>query len=156
MYASCLLRSSRIGLKKKKLIPITQTGFRAVCGTLTDLTAITLIMEKTTTTEGNLYACFVDFKVAFDGVQRQRLWLKLMKWGIPSSLLNAIIELYSYTSVQVKLRDGSTISRKFNTDTGRKQGCVLTPCLFNLYLVDLPEYLSPEENLAPTLGSLRI
>mgnify|MGYP002804269459 CR=1 FL=1 len=104
----------------------------------------------------SLYVCFVDLKSAFDTVPRAKLWEKMACWGIPTRLLSAIIDLHTSTWVQVKVGNGKNITRKISTYVGLKQGCVLAPCLFNIYMADLSNELGQIICDAPKLAKLSI
>lgn len=154
LYASCLLVQLKTWSDDHKCIPRSQTGFRTGAGTLTNLTALTLLIEKST--NSCLFTCFVDLKQAFDSMPRKRLWEKLARWGIPKNLLSAIRELYSSTWSRVKLGDGRWTSKKIHTKNGLKQGCVPAPTLFNLYISDLEDALVDTNSHPPSLANEEI
>jgi len=89
-----------------------------------------------------LYVAFIDLKKAYDTVWRDGLFLKMLKLGIGGKLFQVIENLYSKTLVSVKLSDGMT--SYFSTNTGVKQGCVLSPALFNIYVNDIPEIFTDD------------
>ncbi|XP_078533257.1 uncharacterized protein LOC144819159 [Lissotriton helveticus] len=123
IYASNLLVELESWVSSTGIIPRTQTGFRPGLGTLTNLSALTLFVNKAIHNSTLLYTCFLDLKAAFDKVPRSNLWAKMKAWGVPPKLLGAIIELYSDTWVQVKKGDGRRLTKKFHTTNGLKQGC---------------------------------
>ena len=90
-------------------------------------------------TKNFLYVAFVDFQKAFDSVWREGLYFKLLKAGINGHFLKIVEDMYSKYCMVVKLTDG--YSEKIPTNTGVKQGCVISPMLFNFYINDLPEYI---------------
>lgn len=98
----------------------------------------------------------MDFKAAFDRVPRNLLWPKLKGWGVPQSLLLAIVQLHSKTWIRVKLGEGSHVSRKIETSSGVKQGCVLAPLFFNLLISDLLPILDGINCHPPQLDGVRI
>ena len=89
---------------------------------------------------GKLYTCFVDFKKAFDSIWHQGLLYKLLKYNIGGSFYKIISSMYSNSICCVK--DNYTRSEFFNYDKGVRQGCILSPLLFNLYLNELPFILN--------------
>ena len=87
----------------------------------------------------HLFGCFVDFSKAFDSVPRNLLIKKLQDRGIDGRILEIIKTLYLEDTASVKI--GNTYSPPFKTNRGVRQGCVLSPLLFILFLSDLQETL---------------
>ena len=82
-----------------------------------------------------LYGCFVDFSKAFHSIPRDILLNKLKKKGIDGRVRT----LYLEDTASVKI--GNKYSPPFKTNTGVRQGCILSPLLFNLFLADLQPIL---------------
>ena len=82
-----------------------------------------------------LYAIFIDFKKAYDTVNRDLLMKRLKSLGINGIFLRNIMAMYKKTEYCVKLKNGHT--RAINSNLGLKQGCPLSPMLFNLYIDDI-------------------
>lgn len=82
-----------------------------------------------------MYAFFVDFKAAFDSVNRNALTFKLLSIGVSHKFVNVINTLYTDTCSFVKC--GRNSSEIFEIKSGVKQGCNLSPILFSLFLDDL-------------------
>ena len=90
-------------------------------------------MEKAREYHRPLYICFVDLRKAYDPVNRRALWSVLQHcYHLPPKLLNVIKALHNKTSAAV--RTYGKISDQFPVSVGVKQGCVLAPTLFNLFL----------------------
>ena len=89
-----------------------------------------------------IFSCFVDFSKAFDSVPRDTLFTKLTKIGISGKFFNILKTIYKNDSCQVKLDDGLT--KIFYANQGVKQGCILSPLLFNIFLADLSSQLDEE------------
>ena len=87
------------------------------------------IIENHKLREKDTFACFVDFKKAFDSIPSEKLWSKLNNMGINGHFLSSIRRLYSKTQYVVCTENGTT--DWFQVNTGVKQGCVLSPTLFN-------------------------
>ena len=66
---------------------------------------------------------------------REGLWEKLKAYGVGDKFLRVCRELYS--SVSVRVRIGQALSEAFCIACGLRQGCVLSPCLFSLFIMDL-------------------
>ena len=84
-----------------------------------------------------LYGCFVDFSKAFDSVPRDILLNKLKSCGINGKIYEIIKTLYCEDFACVKI--GNNCSEPFKTNIGVRQGCVLSPLLFNIFLSDIQE-----------------
>ena len=92
------------------------------------------------TNRGKLYACFVDFRKAFDSIWHQGLLHKLTNYGICGSFNNLIESLYSQLKCAIKV--GNKMTTYFRYQRGVRQGCILSPLLFNIYLNELPTLLT--------------
>ena len=89
-------------------------------------------MEKAREYHRPLHICFVDLRKAYDSVDRHTLWLVLQHcYHLPPRLLTIIKALHNHTSAAV--RSYGKISDPFSISVGVKQGCVLSPTLFNLF-----------------------
>jgi sorting nexin-29 len=82
-----------------------------------------------------LHAAFIDFKQAYDTIDRVKLWEHLTKIGIPAPLLQAAKALYEGDSYV--LVDGDKRTEPIRPTHGVKQGCPLSPLLFSLYINDI-------------------
>ena len=94
-------------------------------------------------TSKDLFACFVDFKAAFDSVWREGLFFyKMLHMGIRGNLLNLLRNMYDKVMYSMKI-DGK-ISKPFLSRVGFKQGCVLSPLLFDMFISDLPDIFTTD------------
>ena len=87
-----------------------------------------------------IYGCFVDFSKAFDSIPRDRMFQKLLDIGITGKFYDIIKYIYEGDQVCVKLDD--MITPAIKTIMGVRQGCVLSPLLFNIYMSDFTKELS--------------
>ena len=79
----------------------------------------------------NIYFCFIDYTKAFDCVDHNKLWKILKEIGIPDHLTCLLRKLYA--GQEATIRTGHGTIDWFKTGKGILQGCILSPCLFNLY-----------------------
>ena len=79
----------------------------------------------------NIYFCFIDYAKAFDYVDHNKLWKILKEMGIPDHLTCLLRNLYAGQEATVKTGHGTT--DWFQLGKGVCQGCILSPCLFNVY-----------------------
>ena len=86
-----------------------------------------------------LWACFIDFKAAYDTVPREQLWAKLRLMGLDGPWLQAAQALY--TEVPMSVNVPGLQHRLFEATQGLKQGCPLSPTLFSLYIADFEQLL---------------
>ena len=95
------------------------------------LANICLVIEKAREFQKNIYFCFIDYAKAFDCVDHNKLWKILKEMGITYQLTCLLRNLYAGQEATVRTGHGTTDS--FQIGKGVHQGCVLSPCLFNLY-----------------------
>ncbi|XP_024052555.2 uncharacterized protein LOC112104472, partial [Terrapene carolina triunguis] len=112
-------------------LPESQCGFRPGRSTVDMVFAVRQIQEKCIEQNMHLCAVFIDLTKAFDTVNREALWTILTRLGCPRKFAQ-IIRLFHDSMTGDVLSDGAT-SAPFNITNGVKQGCVLTPVLFNLF-----------------------
>ena len=86
--------------------------------------------KKTREFQKNIYFCFIDYAKACDCVDHHKWWKILKEMGIPDHLTCLLRNLYSGQDATVRT---VRTTDWFQTETGVRQGCILSPCLFNLY-----------------------
>ena len=89
------------------------------------------IIEKARGFQKNISFCFIDFAKVLDCVDDNKLRKTLKETGIPDHLTCLLRNLYAGQKATVRTRNGTM--GWFKTGKGVCQGCVLSPCLFNLY-----------------------
>ena len=88
-------------------------------------------MEKAREFQKNIYVCFIDYAKAFDCVDHNKLWKILREMGVQDHLTCLLRNLYADQEATVRTGHGTT--DWFQIGKGVQQGCILSPCLFNLY-----------------------
>ena len=86
-----------------------------------------------------IFVGFVDFRKAFDSIWRKGLYYKLLKNNINGNIYYLIKNMYEDINYRIKLNNG--ITSNFKSLRGVRQGCNISPILFNLFLNDLPNKL---------------
>ena len=109
-------------------LPDVQAGFRKARGTRDQIANIRWIMEKARELQKNI--CFIDYTKAFDCVDHNKLENSLRN-GNPDHLTCLLRNLY--TGQEATVRTGHGTTDRFQIGKGVRQGCILSPCLFNLY-----------------------
>ena len=107
-------------------------------------------MEKAREFQKNIYFCFIDYAKAFDCVDHKKLWKILKEMGIPDLLTCLLRNLYAGQEATVRTGHGTT--DWFQIGKGVCQGCILSPCLFNLYA----EYVMKNTGLEETQAGIKI
>ena len=111
-------------------LPDVQAGFRKGRGPRDQIANIHWIIEKTRVPK-KIYFCFIDYAKAFDCVDHNKLWKILKVMGIPDHLTCLLRNLYAGQEATVRTGHGTT--EWFQIGKGVHQGCISSPCLFNLY-----------------------
>ena len=111
-------------------LPDVQAGFRKGRGTRDQIANVAGSLKKQEF-QKNIYFCFIDYAKAFDWVDHNKLWKILQEMGIPDQLTCLLRNLYAGPEAIVRIGHGTT--DWFQIGKGIHQGCILSPCLFNLY-----------------------
>ena len=124
----------------------SQFGFRMGRSTTDAIFVLNAIIQKILNEKGRLFCTFIDLKKAFDSVYLNGLWYKLYKLGINAKLLRVIEDMYN--KVKTCVRGCNSYSEFFDCAVGLKQGEVISPILFSLFIEDLELFLQED----PTCG----
>ena len=89
------------------------------------------IIRKAREFQKNIYFCFIDYAKAFDCVDHNKLWKILTEMGISNHLICLLRNLYA--DQEATVRTGYVMTDWFQNGKGIHQGCIMSPCLFNLY-----------------------
>ena len=147
-----MLKTLQAGLQQyvNRELPDVQAGFRKGRGTRDQIANICWIMEKARELQKNIYFCFIDYAKAFDCVDHNKLWKILKEMGIPDYLTCLLRNLYAGQEAAVRTEHGTT--DWFQIGKALRQGCVLSPCLFNLYA----EYIMRNAGLDEAQAGIKI
>ena len=107
-------------------------------------------MEKAREFQKNIYFCFTDYPKALDCVDHNKLWKVLQEMGIPDHLICLLRNLYAGQEATVRTGHGTT--DWFQIGKGLHQGCIFSPCLFNLYV----EYIMRNAGLNEAKAGIKI
>ena len=120
--------------KSYNKITDAQFGFRKNMSTVDAIFVLQALINRTLKNKKRLYCCFVDYKKAFDFVNRQNLWYKLIREGIDGKMLSIIRSLYQKVKCGVKYN--GKLTNLFECKNGLFQGEILSPILFSFYVND--------------------
>ena len=131
-------------------LPNVQAGFRKGRGTRDQIANICWMIKKAREFQKNIYFCLIDCAKAFDCVDHNKLWKIPKEMGLPDYLTCLLRNLYSGKKATVRTGHGTT--DWFQIGKGVRQGCVLSPCLFNLYA----EYIMRNAGLEEAQTGIRL
>ena len=140
LYCSVLNKRLSVWAEANQRIADEQNGFRKARSCIDHLCSLTEIIEHRRKKRLPTFAAFIDFSKAYDRIPRSLLWYKLEKLGPDGPFLRALKSLYQ--NVKCAIRINGTHSDFFNVNIGLKQGCLISPALFNLYVNDLIEEIN--------------
>ena len=139
LFTACLnqriseyIHSNQLGLE--------QAGFRKGFSTMDHVFTLHSIINYYQNKNGRVYCAFIDYRKAFDFIDRSSLWLKLVQNNVNGKVLNVIKNMYSNAKSCLKSSDG--LSKFFSCGQGVRQGENLSPILFAIYLNDFNDFIA--------------
>jgi hypothetical protein len=140
-YTKVLNKRLLTWLDTNNVITECQAGFRKQYSTIDQIFNLNALVQKTLARKGRkLYVAFVDFKKAFDSVKHNKLFECLLKTGIKGRFFETLRAMYS--SLISCIRVNGLYSEFFECPTGVRQGCVLSPALFSIFINQLASHMS--------------
>lgn len=141
IFTGILLNRLADWIVKHNIISEFQAGFRKTYATIDNIFSLVNLIEikLEERSQKKMYLFFIDLKSAFDSVPRDLLFYKLAMIGLSYKFTNVIRNLYDGTRAVVWGEEG--VSEFFSTHSGVKQGCLLSPTLFSIYINDLTDIL---------------
>ena len=127
-----------------------QARFRKGRGPRDQIANIRWIIDNLREFHKNIYFCFIDYAKAFDCVDHNKLWKILKEMGITHHLTCLLSNLYAGQEATVRTGHGTT--DRFQIGKGVRQGCILSPCLFNFYA----EYIMRNAGLGKAQAGIKI
>ena len=119
-----------------KILTPSQFGFRPGFRTTDAAFVLHSAIQKQLLKKKKLFACFVDFKKAFDTIPHHKLWQRLLEIGVNHKIIRILRSMYAKCKGKVLTSQG--LSESFPIGCGVRQGCNLSPLLFSLYINSLP------------------
>ena len=131
-------------------LPDVEAGFRKGRVTRDQVANICWIIEKAREFQENIYCCFIDYNKAFDCVDHNKVWKILKEMGIRDHLTCLLRNLYAGQVGMVRTEHGTTDWLQIGNRVC--QGCILSPCLFNL----CAEYIMRNAGLEEAQSGIKI
>ena len=145
----------RITPRVEEVLSEMQAGFRKDRSTTDQITNLRLLCEKTRNHQRVICHNFIDFKKAFDRVWHEALWHTMRKFNIGEQITKTIMSLYEQATT--KVLTGEEFSEWFRATVGVRQGCILSPTLFNLFLERIMvEAIEELDDTGVSCGGLKV
>ena len=142
VYTSILNKRLSIYVDNLNILPEEQAAFRSNFSTVDHIFTLYSLVKKQFYQNRKLYVAFIDYKKCFDSVRREALFNVLQRYGINGNFLNALKSIYSNVFSAVKCN--GKLTEFFECPIGLKQGCVLSPLLFNIFISEVSRSINLE------------
>jgi hypothetical protein len=141
IYASVLNERVTCWIETSGILVEEQAGFRKNRSVVDQLFILTETIRNRKPKK--TYCCFIDIQKAYDKVWREGLWEKLAGYGISGKMWRVLRSIYE--SVESSVLLGGKNTRFFKIDVGLRQGCVLSPILFAIFINGLAEEINQQK-----------
>ena len=152
LFDSILNNRLRFCKEALKLDYPWQNGFKQGSRATDNLFIFNAVLDKYKALKRPLYICYIDFKSAFDFVNRHALLFKLLSKGFTGKIFTILRNIFSKTKSRVKWN--SKVGELFDNMCGVLQGGTISPALFNTYVDDMQHYFENEPGIE--IGGLRL
>ena len=136
MFTSILNNRLKVYTESSNIIPKEQAAFRKDHSTIDHIFSLYTLIIKQFAQNRKLYVCFIDYSRCFDGIHREALFTMLKRNGINGNFLEMLKSLYDNVSSAVKCANNN-FTEYFDCPVGLKQGCILSPILFNIFISEV-------------------
>ena len=117
-----------------------QFGFKKKLGTDTCIYVLKEVIDRYRSLNGSVFTCFLDASKAFDRINHRKLFCKLLERGVPGYIVRILS--FWYANQCMRVRWGAGVSGSFTVSNGVRQGGILSPYLFNVFMDDLSDSLN--------------
>jgi hypothetical protein len=139
-------------IENMNILKEDQAGFRKGYSTSDHVFSLKCLIDLYLHNKKRLYCAFIDYRKAFDSIDRTALWQKNLRCGVDGKIFRVIHNMYRYAKSCI--RNGNELSESFLCNIGVRQGENLSPVLFSLFLNDLTDFLSRAYNGATFASNL--
>lgn len=151
LFSTIINRRLQTYVEENNLTGEHQAGFKKGYSTSDHMFTLLACIQKQFSSNRKLYVAFIDFRKAFDNVNRNLLWKILLDNGIKGKLFACIKSMYS--QVKARIRCGSELTEPINCTAGVKQGDVCSPILFSLFINELAKVVIQNGRHGVNLGN---
>ena len=155
IYAEIMRSRLEEYLEEGKKLGDTQFGFRKGRGTIDAVFVLKSVVENELKKEGGkVWAFMAHLKGAFDNIKRDEIWKEMERMEVDRRLITRIKEIYEETKCEVVIEKEKI--GQFKTEHGVRQGCPLSPTLFNVSMADLELEMSRAQKGGIVIGKKKI
>lgn len=142
-------------VEKEMVLKESQAGFRRHRGTRDHLFVLNMLIDNTLKFKGGkVYIAFIDFKAAFDTVDRELMMRKIWKYGIRRKMFNLIRNIYKGTKAEIHVN--GRVTEDLTANCGVRQGCALSSTLFDLFIDDIDDEWELRQQGGIGVGDIKI